>query len=46
LERADIVIEPQLTNIGYGDFHRIRDCITQGELAAQESISKIKKQLE
>jgi NTE family protein len=45
LERADIVIEPQLTNIGYGDFHRIRDCISQGELAAQESISRIKKQL-
>jgi NTE family protein len=45
LEGADIVIEPQLTNIGYGDFHRIRDCISQGELAAQESIPEIKKQL-
>jgi NTE family protein len=45
LERADIVIEPQLTNIGYGDFRHIRECISQGELAAQESIPKIKKQL-
>ncbi len=45
LERADIVIEPQLTDIGYGDFGRVRDCISQGELAAQESIPKIKKQL-
>jgi NTE family protein len=45
LEGADIVIEPQLTHIGYGDFHRIRDCISQGELAAQELIHQIKKQL-
>jgi NTE family protein len=45
LEGADIVIEPQLADIGYGDFHRIRDCIAQGELAAQDSVAKIKKQL-
>ncbi len=45
LEEADIVIEPQLPNIGYGDFHRIRDCIEQGEIAAQASIAKIKKLL-
>jgi NTE family protein len=45
LEGADIVIEPQLTQIGYGDFHRIRDCIAQGELAAQDSVSEIKKRL-
>jgi NTE family protein len=45
LERADIVIEPQLTNIGYGDFHRIKDCISQGELAAQDLIPQIKEQL-
>lgn len=46
LEGADIVIEPQVTHIGYGDFHRARDCILQGELAAQDSIPKIKKQAE
>jgi NTE family protein len=45
LEGADIVIEPQLTQIGYGDFHRIRDCIAQGELAAKDSVSEIKKRL-
>jgi len=45
LEGADIVIEPQVTHIGYGDFHRVRDCISQGELAAQKLIPKIKKQV-
>jgi NTE family protein len=45
LEGADIVIEPQLKHIGYVDFHRVRDCILQGELAAQELIHQIKKQL-
>ncbi len=45
LEGADIVIEPELTNIGYGNFRRIRDCIAQGELAAQDLIHQIKEQL-
>jgi len=45
LEGADIVIEPKLTRIGYGDFHRIKDCISQGALATQDSIPQIKKQL-
>jgi len=45
LEGADIVIEPQVTHIGYGDFYRVRDCISQGELATQELIPKIKKQV-
>jgi len=45
LEEADIVIEPQLPNIGYGDFHRTRECIAQGELAALTSIAEIKKRL-
>jgi len=45
LEMADIVIEPQLTNIGYGDFRHSRDCILQGELAAQDLIPQIKEQL-
>jgi NTE family protein len=45
LEGADIVIEPQLKHIGYVDFHRARDCISQGELAAQELIPQIKEQL-
>jgi NTE family protein len=45
LEAADVVIEPQLANIGYGDFHRAVDCISQGEVATQNLIPEIKKQL-
>jgi len=45
LEGADIVIEPQVTPIGYGDFHRAQECILQGKQAAEDSIPKIKKQL-
>jgi NTE family protein len=43
---ADVIIEPQVTHIGWGDFHRAPECILQGELAAQESIPEIKRQLE
>lgn len=46
LEDADIVIEPQVSHIGYGDFHHAQDCILQGEVAAQGSIPKIKRKLE
>ena len=46
LEDADVVVEPQLAHIGYGDFHRAQDCILQGELAAQSSVPEIKRQLE
>ncbi|HEX74046.1 MAG TPA: patatin family protein [Dehalococcoidia bacterium] len=46
LSEADVVIEPQVASIGYFDFHRTQECILQGELAAQESIIKIKRQLE
>lgn len=42
---ADIVIEPQMTHISFGDYHRAEECILQGELAAQSSIPEIKKQL-
>ena len=45
LEGADIVIEPQVTHIGFGDFHRVKECISQGELAAQSSIPEIKRRL-
>ncbi|MBA7669364.1 hypothetical protein ES703_77494 [subsurface metagenome] len=46
LAAADIVVEPQLEHIGYGDFHRAQECILKGELAAQSSVSEIKRQLE
>ena len=42
---ADVVIEPQITHIGWGDFHRASECILQGKLAAQDSIQEIKRRL-
>ena len=45
LAEADIVIEPKLPHIGYGDFHRISDSISQGEIAAQGLIELIKQKL-
>ena len=46
LAEADIVIEPRMLHLGYGDFHRASEYILQGEVAAQNSILEIKKQLE
>jgi NTE family protein len=45
LEDADIVIEPDLGNIGAGEFRRVRELIARGRLAAQRAIPKIKKKL-
>ena len=45
LEGADIVIKPQAAHIGFGDFHRAKECIIQGELAARNSILEIKRLL-
>jgi NTE family protein len=45
LTGADIVIEPELPNIGYGDFHRISDSIKQGEIAAKALVEQIKQKL-
>jgi len=39
---ADVIIEPQVTHIGWGDFHRANECIYQGELAAQASMQEIR----
>ncbi len=46
LEGADIVIEPEMADITYGDFSRAEECILQGALATQGSIPEIKRQLE
>ena len=46
LEDADVVIQPQVTHIGWGDFHRASECILQGELAAQSVIPVIRRELE
>jgi len=45
LEDADVAIQPQVTHIGWSDFHRAPECIQQGELAAQGSIPEIKRKL-
>jgi len=43
---ADIVIEPDLTNIGAGDFSKAQELITRGQQAAQNAIPEIKRKLE
>jgi NTE family protein len=45
LAGADIVIEPRLPNIGYGDFQRVNEAVRQGEIAAKELVEQIKQQL-
>jgi len=45
LEDADIVIKPQVAHLSPHDFHRAKEFILQGELAAQDSISEIKRRL-
>jgi NTE family protein len=45
LKSADLVIEPQVAYVGPAEFHRARECILQGELAAEDCISKLKRQL-
>jgi len=42
---ANVIIEPKVTHIGWGDFHRASECVLQGELAVQDSIQEIKKQM-
>jgi len=45
IKNADIAIEPEVAHIGPNEFSRAKECIRQGELAAQKSISQIKRQL-
>jgi len=45
LSDADVVIEPDLANIGAGDFHKTPELIAQGEKAARKSIPEIKRKL-
>jgi len=44
-EGADITIHPHLTHIGPGEFHRVRECILEGELSAVDEIAHIKRHL-
>jgi NTE family protein len=45
LEEADIVIEPDLANIGAGDFNKARAMITRGRRAAHQAVPEIKRKL-
>ena len=46
LENADIVIEPDVSYIGAGDFNKARELITRGRQAAEKAIPEIKRKLE
>ena len=46
LKDADIVIQAKVAHIGPTDFGRARDCIEQGTIAAQGSITEIRRKLE
>lgn len=45
LEKADVVIEPDIAHIGANDYHHAQECIEQGEMAAQKAMSEIKNRL-
>ena len=43
LAGADVVIEPDIGDIGYSDFHRAAECISRGAEAADAAIPAIKE---
>jgi NTE family protein len=45
LEDADVIIEPDLTHIGAGDFSKTGELITRGRQATREAIPEIKQKL-
>ena len=45
LTGANVVIKPQIASIGYFDFRRAEECISQGEVAARKLIPEIKEKL-
>jgi len=45
LEKADAVIEPDVADIGAGDFQRAKECISQGEMAARKALPQIERLL-
>jgi NTE family protein len=46
LEGADVVINPKVAHVGFGDTRRAQECILQGEMAAQDAIHEIKRRLD
>jgi NTE family protein len=45
LADADIVIEPDLSSIGAGDFQKARELIKRGQQAAEAAMPEIKRKL-
>jgi NTE family protein len=45
LEKADVVIEPDVAHIGAADLRLARECIERGELAAQDAMPEIRSRL-
>lgn len=45
MEDADIVIEPDLANIGAGDFQKAPEIIKRGEQATRNAVPKIKRKM-
>ena len=45
LNGADIVIRPNMADIGFTDYRKACECILRGELAAQDSMAEIKRLL-
>jgi NTE family protein len=44
-EGADEIVHPHLAHIGPSEFHRARECILEGELAAADCLAEIKRKL-
>jgi NTE family protein len=42
---ADVVIEPRVAHIGPSEFHRAKECVLEGELAAEDAIPAISRLL-
>ncbi len=42
---ADIIIEPDLSGIGFADFHLAEESIRRGQQAAADAIPRIKRLL-
>ena len=45
IEGADVAIHPHVTHIGPSEFHRVRECILEGELSAVDQVAHIKRHL-
>jgi NTE family protein len=46
LNNADVVIEPDLADIGAADFRKVSELIEQGKIAAHKAMPEIKRRLE